>query len=193
MAEIAKGTKTAVDLVMEQAAAELEEPEQLDLLGLPVRATVDGAPRGPGRPPGARNRRTVEFAKFLLSRYASPLEVLAQLAVSPAGELARSLGCTPLEALQEKRHAAIALAPFLHERQPIAVNLTDRKVVYLHIEVGEKPGEFGADDALTIEGTILGNQIVSSDPSDTVTREGVTRDVQATDNASELPDNEEDR
>jgi hypothetical protein len=185
MAESAKGTKTAVDLVMEQAEPLLEEPEQLDLLGLPVRATVDGAPRGPGRPIGARNKRTVEFAKFLLSRYASPLEVLAQMAVAPAAELARALSCSALEAFQEKRHAAIALAPYLHERQPIAVNLTDRKVVYLHIEVGDKPAELGDDEALTIEGKIVGNQIVSSDQSAPVTREEVTRHEQVIDNTSE--------
>ena len=122
------GEKTAAALAIGERPLTDQAEEQLDLedlLGLPqTAALVDlQARRGPGRPAGARNRRTTEFADYLLSRYASPMEVLAQVAVARVDELAAQLGCTKLEALQEKRLAAIALVPYLHQKQPLAVNL----------------------------------------------------------------------
>lgn len=126
-------------------------PEQVDMLeridplrelGLPIgkkvermRAKKTGLP---GRPAGSLNRRTVEIADYLLSRYTSPLEKLAQIAVSPVDELSASLGCTKLEALQEIRLCAIALVPFLHSKMPLAVDVTNRKVI--HLVIGEIPG-----------------------------------------------------
>jgi hypothetical protein len=131
---VASGIPTAVSLVGVDMPA--DEPEQLDLLGLPERGSSPAPRRGPGRPAGARNRRTQEWVEYLQSRYASPLEVLAQIATAPIAELAKALGCKPLEALQEKRQAAIALAPFLHQRQAIAVDVTNRREVRLIIETG---------------------------------------------------------
>jgi hypothetical protein len=149
-----------------------QEPEQIDLedlLGLPRPIVApDGAPerRGPGRPPGSRNRRTVQWVDFLLRRYASPLEVLAQMATARVDDLKNQLGCNALEAFQEKRHAAIALAPFLHQRQPLALNVTERKVVYLTIST-DKP-----DATLTdAESITLAAEIVKPEPdSDTETQ-----------------------
>lgn len=126
-------------------------PEQVDMLeridplrelGAPVGKNVERLraqkPTGPGRPAGSLNRRTVEMADYLLSRYKSPLEVLAQIAVSPIDELSASLGCTKLEALQEVRLAAIALKDHLHSKMPLAVDVTNRKVI--HLVIGEIPG-----------------------------------------------------
>jgi hypothetical protein len=73
-----------------------------------------------GTPP--QDRRTDEFVKFFLSRYASPLEVLAQ-AVSPAGEL------TPLNtSLEIKLLRSIAYKAQCPEnagKQPHEWGLTD--------------------------------------------------------------------
>jgi len=180
-----KGHNSAVETVLATLAAPpgAGDPEQLDiedLLGLPPPpAPEPGAPtpepRRPGRPPGSRNKRTLDWINYLLSRYASPLEVLAQMTVARVEDLARDLHCTRLEAWQEKRHAAIGLAPFLHQRQPLAVNLTERRVVYLTIEATDTA------PALTGEGMVIPVAIVPSDqrlsaPATTaVEREAVER------------------
>jgi hypothetical protein len=135
------GEKTALEIALETRPSELDAaPEQIDLLaglGAPINDAVQklrNARTGlPGRPLHSRNKRTLEMAAFLLSRYTSPLEVLAQIATAPIDELSASLGCTKLEALQEKRLAAIALKDHLHSKMPVAVDITDRKIIYLTI------------------------------------------------------------
>ena len=154
------GLKTAADLILASMGqgAPAPEPEQIDIedvLGLPQRAvdtTGEASPRARGRPPGARNRRTVEWCEYLLARYTSPLEVLAQISVARVADLMRDLQCNALEALQEKRHAAIALAPFLHSRQPLAVQISERKLIYLTINASGADGAPIADgESVTIE------------------------------------------
>jgi hypothetical protein len=92
-----------------------------DLLGLPETAVARQAVvklnnAGKGRPRGLRNHKTEYWINYLTRRYASPLEVLAQLANAPIDTLARELHCSRLDAVREKRHAAEALAPYLHQR-----------------------------------------------------------------------------
>lgn len=86
-----------------------------------------------GRPPGARNKRTVEFAEYLLAQYTSPAEGLARIACMSIEELVAATGCTRLEALQEKRLAMIPLLPYLHSKMPVSIDITNRKVIYLTI------------------------------------------------------------
>jgi hypothetical protein len=142
------GEKTALELANQDRPLELETAaEQIDLLeelGLPINPQVVDIRTlrtgKPGRPPQSRNKRTVEMANYLLSRYTSPLEVLAQIAAAPIEELSASLRCTLLEALQEKRLAAIALKDHLHSKMPVAVDVTNRKVIHLTIhEDGVSP------------------------------------------------------
>jgi|SRR5882672_4028767 len=181
-----EGLKTAADLVLgamgrPEPAPEPEQIDLEDLLGLPrpIVSAADGGgaagSRGPGRPPGSRNRRTVQWVDFLLRRYASPLEVLAQMATARVDDLMKQLGCSALEAFQEKRHAAIALAPFLHQRQPLALNVTERKIVYLTIST-EKPDARAVIDA---ESVTLAAELMppSADPetdSQTVSQDDVS-------------------
>ncbi len=137
-----------------------DEPEQPDLLGLPQRGIVTPVYRGVGRPPGSRNKRTERWAEFLLSRYESPLEVLVQMANAPVAALAEQLGCSALEAFQEKRQAAIAAAPYLHQRMPLAVDVTDRKVLNLVI-VDHAPAADGDGEAIL---EVMGNQGLGEPP-----------------------------
>jgi hypothetical protein len=140
------GTKKAAQIANEAVPLVVnDDVEQVDMiaeLGLPVTARVQQLRAqkqlGPGRPAGSRNKRTLEWANYLLSKYTSPLEVLAQIATAPIDELSASLGCTKLEALQEKRLAAIALKDHLHSKMPVSVDVTNRKVV--HLVIGEIPG-----------------------------------------------------
>jgi hypothetical protein len=94
-----------------QRTEELEdEAPTLDLLGLPeIQKNANLSRAGRGRPPGARNRTTREWCEYILGKYNSPLEVLAQMARAPTDQLARELNCTKFEAYREKRHAAESL------------------------------------------------------------------------------------
>jgi hypothetical protein len=160
------GERTAVEMALDEAPGldDLEAEEQLDLIGLPeTRAVVnlreerelrDGRK---GRPPGSRNKRTLEMANYLLSRYSSPLEVLAQIATARVDDLAASLGCKKLEALQEKRLAAIALVPFLHQKMPVAVDITNRKVVHLDVTIDGDAALPADESEITLTARVVEN------------------------------------
>lgn len=158
-----KGVKAAIDIAVAAAGNPSTEQveEQLDLedlIGAPLRPdqvevlNTNGS-RGVGRPPGARNKRTVEWAEYLLTRYASPLEVLAQMAVARVDELASRLGCTKLEAYQEKRLAAIALVPFIHQKQPLAVNFSNK--TFVHLTISEESSPSPAPDDITVVARVV--------------------------------------
>lgn len=134
--DAANGLATAVAAAMAEAGADapVERAVQLPLLpaeevaALPedpaVRraALVKGA-RGRGRPPGAANRKTTDWAEFIQARYTSPLVFLAETYSRAAGDLAIELGCTKLEAFQVQVRAATDLAPYLHGKAPVQVNV----------------------------------------------------------------------
>jgi hypothetical protein len=164
------------DLTGAPPGAEAEQLDLCDLLGLPAArlgsVTFADQVRGRGRPAGARNKRTVEWANYLTRRYGSPLEVLAQIATTSVTELRDSLACSALEALGEKRLAAIALLPYIHQRQPLAVDLTNRQVVYLSIldAAAAEPGA-GDEGDMTLIGALVNiveNQPLSEAPGDAV-------------------------
>lgn len=71
-----------------------------------------------GRPRGSSNKRTAKWRDYLLSRYAHPLEVMAQTITRAPAELAAELGCTVLEAFQVQQRAAAELAPYLESKMP---------------------------------------------------------------------------
>lgn len=132
-----------------------EQIEMLEALGLPVNANVlalRARRSGRGRPAGSRNKRTVEMANYLLSQYKSPLEVLAQITATPIAELAAALACTKLEALQEIRLAAIALKDHLHSKMPVAVDVTNTKIIHLTITEDAPPA---ANDGVGLVGEVI--------------------------------------
>lgn len=108
--------------------------QQLSLIPTSATATPDpGVERTgePGRPKGATNKRTEEWAQYLLSRYPSPLIGLAETYARPLVELAREIAAIAgvpnltvgeiLELLRVQQNAADKLAPYLHSRQPLAI------------------------------------------------------------------------
>jgi len=135
------------------ALAERGEPEEAEQLGLFGEAETEAGRamqaqrRGRGRPPGARNKRTERTVAWLLSKHRDPREVLLEIAEANPFDLAAEYGCTPWEAVQEKRAAANAVLPYVAERRPIAINL-DGKVVHLVLEAPK------ADQAVAEDGTI---------------------------------------
>lgn len=133
---------------------------QGELLGLPpvpvsrgeVAARVERRAKA-GRPPGARNRRAEDIARLIDERFGDARLHQAAIATMDVEELAARLGCSPLEAAQEKRLAFVAVAPFLYQRQPQQVDLRNHAAVSLTINLGH-PGEAGAASA-TIEATAV--------------------------------------
>jgi hypothetical protein len=155
--------RTAIDAF---EASEVEETQlPLEGLGLPVTdAVVRIRERTgkPGRPLGARNRRTEEMANYLLSKYAHPLERLAQIWSTGTEELAVSLGCSKQEALVEQRLAITAALPYLQPKLPLAVDLTNRKEIRLTIleDASHAPGAGqDDDDVLTLTATVIKDAI----------------------------------
>jgi hypothetical protein len=118
------------------------DAEQLSLI--PLRKVEDGAEavsrgslaRGVGRPPGSKNRRTQEMADYILSRYTSPLIALAETYARPVQDLAKELGCDKLEAFKLQLVAAKELAPYLHQKLPIAIDTGEKGLIHLTINAG---------------------------------------------------------
>lgn len=132
------GLATAADMLRAAAADEArEEAEQLSLLpALPLGearpaggGTSGAVRRGPGRPKGAKNRSTEAWTEFLLSKHRSPLEVMASVANRSLRDLKAELeaaGFTVkasdgIELLKLQLAAADRLAPYLHQKQPTAI------------------------------------------------------------------------
>lgn len=118
---MADAGKTAiVEALLDDERAD-EEERQFGLFAPP--ATEAGARKaelrgwsGIGRKPGAKNKRTEATIAFILSRHRDPRIVLAEMAEANVFDLAALLGCTPFEAQQEKRLAAIGLLPYVAAR-----------------------------------------------------------------------------
>jgi hypothetical protein len=128
------GEAAALDLARRRA-------DQLSLLPTPAAIADAGASdeiaqrSGPGRPAGSRNKRTQEWADFVLSRYSSPLIGMAETYSRPVEDLARELGCTRLEAFKLQLQAREALAPYVHQKQPQAIDLPDGALVQIVLPV----------------------------------------------------------
>lgn len=123
------GTRAGVADAVREAGPllPLRDAEQLELLrddrGRMDAVQAQRAPRGRGRPAGARNQRTVEVRDYLLGRYAHPLEVLAQIYSRPVDALAAELGCKRIEAAALIKSAAAEAVPYLEGKMPVAVDI----------------------------------------------------------------------
>ncbi len=131
----------------EQAEAD-EDERQFGLFAEPRteagRAKAIVYKRGPGRPPGSRNKRTERTVAFLLARHRDPREILLEMAAANVHDLAALYGCSPFEAAQEKRLAAIAVLPYVAARITPEV-VDNRQIVHLHF--GALEGGAGTSSA----------------------------------------------
>lgn len=82
--------------------------------------------QGTGRPKGAQNAGTKEFRDYLLRHGVSPLEAMMRWALHTPITLAAELGCSPLEAFDRLKALWAELAPYLHQRMPLAVQVDQR-------------------------------------------------------------------
>lgn len=116
------------------AATELIEAEpmppaatQLSLLGDQT-AQAPAAERSVGRPAGSRNRVTEQWRKHILGAHGSPLEFLAKLYADPIEQVMAQFQLPLGEALRVQIAAANSCLPYLHQRQPIAVESGNGRV-----------------------------------------------------------------
>lgn len=125
--------------------------------------------RGRGRPPGSRNKSTKEWTAYILSRYRSPLIALANLSQANPADLARELECDQVEALRLIISAAVNLAPYLHQKQPLAVQGSATALFTVMINAPEagqvdQALRFGpVENIEQIQGLIEG-EVVASEP-----------------------------
>jgi hypothetical protein len=175
------GMAAAVALAIQRAGAPVAIPEEMQLPLLPPaeiegEGEADGAgKRGPGRPPGARNKRTMSIVTWIERRYPSPLEAMAGAYSKNVYLLAAELGLKSptfeqlAQILEFQLRAATALAPYLHQKQPVAVQVDSRGIVRLILE---QPGSgapiaavFGSEDTETIDIQPLGSEKENDDKS----------------------------
>lgn len=163
-----RGNVVAIDEALQRWHREADEEEaQFGLFAEPEteagRAKLVPYGRRAGRPPGARNKRTERTAAFLLARHRDPREVLLEIAEANVADLAGLLGCTMLEAAQEKRLAAIAVLPYLASKLPIEVDLRKHSVVHLTIQEGAV-ALAERDDAMTFKVPVVEARYVELPP-----------------------------
>ena len=77
--------------------------------------------------------RTVWTANQLLEAYRDPRQVLLQIASTDTAELAAEIGCTFLEALQERRLCAQAVLPYVAQGLPVQVDMRHSRAIHLNI------------------------------------------------------------
>lgn len=161
------GIEAELDGIDAGARPEADAAAQMELLPSPLGRAVEAqrpeAERGRGRPKGARNRRTTDLVRFLAARgYRSPAEVLAETCSMPVEMLAKELDCGKADAFKLQLDAAKALAPYLHQRQPIAVDLEAKGDLSLSINLGAMfPDQTGAESdgfSLLIDGDSAGSK-----------------------------------
>lgn len=78
--------------------------------------------RKAGRPKGAKNKSTKEWVDYFLSTVKeSPLIFLGRLYAQETKALARKIQCKREDALKLQISAANAVLPYVHQKQPIAI------------------------------------------------------------------------
>lgn len=113
------------------------------------------APRGPGRPPGARNKATRAMASYLNDRYRTPLEQLAKVTHVNPVTFARGMANAELmsfdDAMRWWRDCTVAQLPYRHSKQPVAVDVEGKGQFQLVIgDVADAVADEAAEQGVSI-------------------------------------------
>ena len=111
----------AIKSALEAAPApDTEEREQLSMLAADE-AAPEAAARGPGRPKGAKNKRTEYWQRWIAASGKHPMVFLTEQYRRNTQDLAKELDCDPLDALKVQVKAAEAVMPFVEQKLPTAI------------------------------------------------------------------------
>ena len=158
-------SKSALMEEMEEHAPEsifgfLPDPQQLDLLRdergvLPKDALRQLRLRrsGPGRPAGARNKRTQKVAKWFVEKYGDPLSALGEIINTPPdliyeqmilaqGGEAKGKRVTGRDAMEFWLTCIKEAVPYVHGKQPIAVDVSGKADAVIFIPGLNAPANF---------------------------------------------------
>lgn len=153
-----EGLKTAVEELHNPAdpIPGANEPEQTSFLTpLPLDSGLEaqGIKRGPGRPPGAKNKNTDAWREFILSQHRSPLMALAQTYSCTLEQLGKALGLKNAPTFDQavdlyklQLMAAKELAPYVHQKMPQAIEAGEGGLIQLVINQGQAAAQ-GVNDA----------------------------------------------
>ncbi|MEW6256566.1 MAG: hypothetical protein AB1592_11465 [Pseudomonadota bacterium] len=79
---------------------------------------------------------TKDIRKLILAQHRHPLLALAEVYSLPVDELAKALGCKPVEALDRQIRAAAELAPYLTAKQAAVDDSGQVVLPVLHLNFG---------------------------------------------------------
>lgn len=168
MADKPTGVAKALNLTESVRALGVEklaaDPEG-DQLGLFEGSSVFGTivvdqkrivPNGPGRPKGSVNKSTAELVKLIQSKGRHPLLAMAEIVATPIDVIAATLNCSKLDAADYHRKVMSDLAPYVAQRQPVAVQVEGANAGMLVLNIGAvaasgNAGGFGLDMTLAAE------------------------------------------
>ncbi len=110
--------------------------------------------------PKTRSKATIFTVSQLLETYRDPRAILLEIASTDTHKLAEQTGCTPLEALAERRMCAQAVLPYVVQKLPVQVDMRHTRAIHLNIvddrqyeQLLDLTAEPGADDS---EGLAIG-------------------------------------
>lgn len=177
----------------EAEQVELDIFADLAVLGDPVNKLIP-ARGGPGRPKGAKNKRTQEWSDFILARHRSPLMGLAEIVSTPIPILAQQLSCKRIEAAEFWRKCSVELARYLHQAQPVAVQVDHPTAGMLTVInlAAPGPGQQAAASAFGLNMSVVQEieeiQEVSGDENGQSHDDTVAQSGQAIDNIGKTDD-----
>ncbi len=149
--------------------------------------TGDGktVPGAPGRPKGARNRSTRDLVKLIEATGRHPILAMAEIVATPIDVIARTLGCTKLEAAEYHRKVVSDLAPYVAQKLPTAVQVQGADAGMLVINLGGLAG--GGDGGHRA----LGGQLVDLSAADPDSEENQALSGGEDDASNDEPSNSE--
>lgn len=125
-----------------------------------------------GRPPGSRNRRNVKFAAYFIGKFGDPLDVMGEIMSRPLDVLidemtaaqggdAKHKPVRAIDAMRLKMEAAEKAAPYVRGKQPVSIEVSERKDLVLVV-----PGlSMGGDtDAEEVRAAIEEHGLAAIDP-----------------------------
>lgn len=133
------------------------------------------ARRGPGRPAGALNKLTVGWRDYLLAKYQSPLIGMAETAARSVWDLAAELGLEKptfeqlVELLKIQEKAKVDLAPYLHSKMPVEVEVKGKGLVALHLHMMPAGTSTAGQDARIINAEIVETPVTRSEANQALT------------------------